>query len=885
MNNQKKRQIFLIDGHSLCYRAFYAIKELTSSKGMPTNAIYGVVNMLNRLINDHHPDMLAVAFDVKGPTKRHKKFKEYKIQRKPMPEDLVVQMPRIKEVLAAYNIPLYEMEGIEADDVIATLAVKSSESDLDVVIVTSDKDALQLVDDSVKILSPNMKEDKFYDAGEVKKKFGVEPGSMVELMSLTGDTSDNVPGVRGVGIVTAQKLINEYGDIDNLYKNLESVSSLSLRKKLEDNKEAAFLSRELIILEKDLSLQIDQDALELSEPNRQKLSELYKEFEFNKLLREVMPLEEKETDYGMLSGEKQIRPFLQDLVKMESIACLIDRDKDNEKIKGMAFSDKSGRARYVSMKDISFEEVCDSLFVSGATIVTHDYKKEVRDIRKLQGDREFSVFDIMIADYLLDPSVSDHSLEDIAIRHLSHNMRKKTDKMVWDDSGQGELDFSENINYMRSCEEADMIFRAYPILKSAIEELELKELFSGIEMPLVSVLADMEAIGIGIDLDYVEKMSVVLTKRLEKSRKVIFDLAGEEFNINSPKQLQQILFHKLNMPVLKKTKTGISTDETVLNKLAEDYELPEQILGYRSMNKLKTTYYDSLKVLTDKSTGRVHTHYNQAVTSTGRLSSSEPNLQNIPIRTEMGREIRKAFIAGERGRILLCADYSQIELRILAHLSKDSNLIEAFCSGEDIHRFTASLIYDVCIDDVTYEMRSAAKTINFGIVYGMSAFRLANDLGISVEEARDFIDAYFKRYPGVKDFMETTISQSRKTGYVTTLLNRRRYIPEINATNAQVRGFAERAAINTPVQGSAADLIKLAMLECSRGLDINDIDMVLQVHDELIFTVHEGNAEKYAGQVRSIMEGVMDLDVPLVVDIETGKNWMELKEITVTNSG
>jgi DNA polymerase I len=885
----KKDKIFLIDGNSFCYRAFYAIRELVNSKGMPTNAIFGVVNMFRKLIKEHEPDMIAVVFDLKGPTTRHKKYEKYKIQRKPMPDELVSQIPRIKELIEAYHIPIYELKGHEADDIIATLAIKAAKKKLDVVIVTSDKDALQLVNDDITVLSPHAKEGKVYDSEEVHKKYGVGPDSMVELMALMGDASDNIPGVKGVGQVTARKLLEEYKDVEGVYRNIENISSEILKKKLQEDKEMAMLSRELVILDKDLPVELDIKNMRLSEPDNAKLAELYREFEFNALLKEVMPTEDvkvSETKYVYCETEKEIKKVVDSISARKMVAVSIDENPDDNRICGIAFAWAETEACYISIKSTN-DGASDIPLAVKSILENNKIVKVGYDLKasllafSLAGIKiERFDFDIMIADYLLEPSLPGRDLASIAFRSLGHGLRWDRGSIEWDKKGQGTLDFGGEKQYQPLCEEADMIFRLYGHLKEALKEKHLTKLFSEVEMPLIPVLATMENAGIKIDVKYVQKMASSMERKLKIITKKIYSLAGEEFNVNSPKQLQYVLFEKLGLPSGKKTKTGASTDESVLRRLAEKHKLPAVLLEYRMLNKLKTTYYDSFLRLIDKSSGKLHTNFNQAVTATGRLSSSEPNLQNIPIRTPLGREIRKAFIPEAKGRVLISADYSQIELRILAHLSEDKNLTKAFKDHQDVHKFTASLIFDTPVTEVTDKMRTVAKTVNFGVTYGMGPFRLAKDLGISIEEARAFIDSYFDRYRGVRKFIEATLTSVRKDGYVTTLLNRRRYIPEISSTNAHVKGFAERAAVNTPLQGSSADLIKLAMLACSHEVaDGTEVKMLLQVHDELIFTAPQKKAKKIAEKIKSLMESVMKLKVPTVVDIKIGENWMELEEV------
>lgn len=863
---KKDRQnIYLIDGNSFCYRAYYAIQELRTSKGVPTNAIYGFINMMKKLLKTYAPEMMVIAFDLKGPTVRHRAYEDYKIHRKPMPEDLVEQMPRIKELISAYGIPIFEKKGYEADDIIATLTRMARESGLDVTVVTSDKDALQLIAEGVKVLSPSTYGDKIYDADEVEKKFGVGPASMVDLMALMGDASDNIPGVKGIGKVTAAKLVSTYGDLEGVYGAVEGIKSESTRKKLLESKEMAELSRDLVRLDTGVPIEFDLEAARLGEPDRDKLAELYGEFEFTRLLKEVAPEIGKETDYRVAKNEKDVARVVKSIREAGAVFVSVLRGDDSS-VGGVALSCEEGKAHFVPAVLFSDEKkkvsLLKELLEDGSVKKSgHDLKEALVTLAAGGIGLEGIDFDIMIADYLIDPSRGGHDIPGMSMRHLGYGLSSGAE------------------GPMVACESSDLALRMSVPLRRMLEDKKLISLFLEAEMPLVRVLAEMEATGVAVDSACLEKLSSAMEKKLAKVTKDIYAIAGEEFNINSTKQLQHVLYDKLELPVLKKTKTGRSTDESVLKKLMGYHALPAALIEYREMNKLKTGYYDSIQNLFDKKSSRLHARFNQTVTATGRLSSSEPNLQNIPIKTPLGREIRKVFVSGGKDRLLLAADYSQIELRVLAHMSGDKELIEAFAKGEDVHCHTASLIFGTKLSAVTPEMRTVAKTVNFGIVYGMSPFGLAKDLDIGIDEAKRFIDAYFDRYRGVNAFIDGTIKSARETGFVTTLLNRRRYIPEINSGNERVRGFAERAAVNTPVQGSAADIIKLAMIGCRNEFAGGDVRMIIQVHDELVFEMPGDMKFLAAEKVKEIMEGVVDLKVPLEVDIEVGKNWLEMEEL------
>ena len=887
-----RKRLFLIDGNSFCYRAYYAIRAgLSNSKGQPTNAVYGFTTMLNKIIKDEKPDMLAVAFDLKGPTFRHKKYEEYKIHRKPMPDDLVSQMPIIKNMVRAYNIPIYEIEGYEADDVLATLARKAEEKDIESFIVTGGKDALQLVDSYVKVYSTH-KEGLIYDSHKVKEAYGVGPDRITDIMALMGDATDNIPGVKGIGEKTAIELISEFGSLEGLYKNIDKVKGEAKKKMLIDSEKSAFLSKELSVVDTDVPIKIDFEELELKDPDQTKLLELFKELEFKSMLKDLTPTEKLESEYILISDEKSFDKLVADLKEVKEF--VFDTETTSEdpvlaKLAGISFSWKEGVAYYVGVCESGEEK--DKLNIE---LVINKLKSIFEDVKigKVGQNVKYDyivlanygiftkgiAFDTMIASYVLNPSKLNHNLDDISFEYLSYKMTTDIQELI----GKGKhaitmdkVDVNKVCAY--SCEDSDVTFRLKKILEKEISKKDLDELFYKVEMPLVEVLAAMEMTGVAIDKDYLTDLSDEMGKKLKKLTKKIYELAGEEFNINSPKQLSSILFEKMKLPVIRRTKTGISTDEEVLTKLAVDYPLAERLLEFRELSKLKSTYVDSLPELINPGTGRVHTSFNQTVTATGRLSSSGPNLQNIPIKTEEGRKIRKAFIPSDKNNLLLSADYSQIELRILAHLSGDKDLIKAFKEGFDIHAYTASLVFGVKEKDITPEMRGMAKTVNFGILYGMSPYGLSQSLKIEVDKAKEFIDAYFERYPEVRSYLESLIEEARQKGYVTTLLGRRRYIPEINSPDMRIRQFAERTAINTPIQGSAADIIKVAMIAIHEKLLKKGLSskMILQVHDELVFDVPKNELKEICGIVKDGMEDIIKLKVPVEAHIEIGKNWLE----------
>ena len=884
----KKEKLFLIDGNSYCYRAFYAIKELRNSKGKPTNAVYGFILMLKKLLEKEKPAYLAVAFDMKGPTFRHEQFEDYKVHRKPMPDDLVSQMGLIKETVSAYNVPIFEKQGFEADDVLATIAKKTSEQGIEVYIVTGDKDMLQIVDKFVKVYSTH-KDDLIYDSQAVREKFsGLGPENITDFIALAGDATDNIPGVRGIGEKTAIELIKEFGSLDNLYKNLDKIKSESRRKMLSEQEDSARMSKELATVDADVPIEIDIENMRVKSPDSEKLLEIFKELEFKTFAREIASSNSdvhKEACYKTISGPADFKDFIKELKR--KLEFVLDIETTSEQpmeaaLVGISFCWKEGEAYYIALSNISeaLKELKPILEdekikkigqnIKYDKLVLSNYGIEVRGI----------THDTMIASYLLNPSRMSHGLDDLAFEYLDHKMTP-INELLGTGKKKVTMDMVdvEKVS-MYSCADSDVTLRLKNIFEKELLKKELDSLFNDIELPLVDVLSDMEKNGVKIDVDFLKETSIEMEKELSGLIKDIYGIAGEEFNINSPKQLSKILFEKLGLPIVKKTKTGASTDVEVLERLSSLHALPKELLRYRELSKLKSTYVDALPELINKKTGRLHTSFNQAVTATGRLSSSNPNIQNIPVKTEEGRKIRKAFI-GEKGNFIMSADYSQIELRILAHLSKDQELIAAFEKDRDVHSRTASLIFGVEEKDVTPEMRASAKTVNFGIIYGISAFGLGKGLGIDPASAQQFIDSYFERYPAVKVYMEDKIEEARSAGYVTTLFNRRRYIPEIKTGGMREQQQAERIAINTPVQGSAADLIKIAMINIHKKMKEKKLKslMTLQVHDELVFEVPKAELGTMKELVKEEMEGAVKLAVPVKVSVQYGKNWLDTEEI------
>ena len=887
---EKNEKVYLIDGSSYIYRAFFAIGHLSNSKGFPTNAIYGFTNMLLKILREKEAEQVAIVFDAPGPTFRHEVFGEYKSNRPSMPEDLRVQVPHIKEIVSALSLPLLEKEGYEADDLIATLARKLEREGIETVIVSGDKDLMQLISSHVTMYDP-MK-DKTFQVPQVKERFGVSPDKVVEVMGLMGDTSDNIPGVPGIGPKTAGQLIEEFGSIEELLRNLDKVKNAKVRASLDRYAEQARLSRELATLDSEAPLDWTLENLKKGEPDRKKLQEIFKEMEFSRLLKDFsLRPDHREDDYRLITGRVELEALVRDLRKAGVFGLDLEStsiEPMRAEIVGLSFSFQPHQAFYLPVghtykgapEQLSREEVLQILrplledpgLKKYGQNIKYDYillaKSGVR-LKGIAGDN-------MIASYLLNPSKHRHSLEDLSREYLDRQI------ITYEDvAGAGakaipfsQVEVKKACRY--SCEDADLTLILANLLIPKIEEEGFGELFGRVELPLIEVLAVMEMNGVKLDLPLLAVMSDEFEKQMEKISGEVYDLAGGEFNINSPQQLGKVLFEKLKLPGGKRTKTGYSTDVDVLTELAKDFPLPAKVLEYRSLSKLKSTYVDALPQLVNPETGRVHTSFNQTITATGRLSSSDPNLQNIPIRSPEGRRIREAFIP-EEGSLILSADYSQVELRVLAHLACDTFLIETFQRGEDIHAATASEIFHVAPEQVTTEMRRLAKVINFGIIYGMSAFGLAKELGIPPSVAQAYIANYFQKYHEVRDYIDKSLEQARERGYVTTLMNRRRYLPDIQNSNRSVRQFAERIAINAPIQGTAADLIKVAMINIHRRFleERRKTKLILQIHDELVFEVPEGELEAIKALVKEEMEGVVKLYIPLKVDIGVGKNWAE----------
>ncbi|MDI6726118.1 MAG: DNA polymerase I [Smithellaceae bacterium] len=880
------KPLILIDGSNYVYRAYYAISGLSNSRGFPTNAIYGFTNMLLKIIREWKPDYLAVVFDLRGPTFRHELFPAYKSTRKATPEDLAVQLPRIKEIIRGFSIPVIERQGIEADDIIGALAAREAKRGGRVVIASGDKDMMQLV--SPLIIMVDAMHDKTYDLAAVRERFGVEPEKVPEIMGLTGDASDNIPGVPGVGPKTARRFIEEFGSIENLIAHVDRLRNPAQRKAVADYAALAILSRDLARIRTETPLEITREDCRLGEPDREVLAGLFREFEFSALLQDLQAsdrdltgiyhlLESREDFASLLAGIREAGAF--------SLEVIADGPATQASLRGIAISPSAGQAWYLSFEpDMDMGESGAAIKAGLAAVLGDEgIKKYGHDLKTAaiilegQGLKPSGLhFDAMVAAYLLNPTRRNFELPEVAREHLNLGVMSRGE-LLGEGTRAVTFDRVERVRLKDfACRRADAVMRLVPLLEAKIEEGGFRLLFYEMEMPLVTVLAEMEAKGVLLDCVLLKEMSQGLDQLMAAAEKKIHQLAGEKFNINSPKQLQAVLFDKLKLPKGKKIKEGYSTNSEILSSLALTHELPAEILAWRSIVKLKTTYCDALPLLINPATGRLHTSYNQTVTATGRLSSSNPNLQNIPIKTLEGRRIRQSFVAPSGG-IILSADYSQIELRVLAHLSQDATLLETFAADEDIHSRTAADVFGGFPELVTPEMRRQAKVINFGILYGMGAFSLSRELGVTQKLAQDYIDEYFHRYKGVKAYLEGILAGARKDGYVSTLFHRIRYLPEIVSGNAPVRQFAERTAINTPIQGTAADLIKLAMVRIALRLRRQKMKaaMIMQVHDELVFEAPREEREELIALVREGMEGVAKLAVPLKVDIASGNNWDE----------
>jgi len=904
MSAKQSRPFLLVDGSSYLYRAFHVpnLQLLTNASGEPTGAALGVVNMLRSLMTDYDPQYMAVVFDARGKTFRHEMYSEYKANRPSMPEELAVQVEPLFALVRAMGLPLLQVSGVEADDVIGTLARQASANGMDTVISTGDKDMAQLVDEHVTLVNTMSRTE--LDSNGVLEKFGVQPTQIIDFLALTGDTSDNIPGVPKVGPKTAAKWLTQYGSLDVVMEYAHEVKG-KVGESLRASLEMLPLSRELTTIRCDLELGSAPQDLQVQAQDTARLRELYTQLDFSRLLEELegdaAAADSGESAasgaaavYETVLTEARLDDWLQRLQSAGVFAFDTETtslDYMAARIVGVSFAVETGEAAYVPLahdypgapqqldRDSVLARLRPLLENKDNSIIGHNIKYDRNVLNNHDIKLAGIAYDTMLESYVLESTATRHNMDAVALRYLNHTTIKYQDVAG---KGAKQLTFNEvpvETAAPYAAEDAEVTLRLHQAMWPKLSaQAELEKVFTDIEMPLVTVLSDMEQTGVAIDTAMLAQQSGELAGRINELEQEAQREAGQPFNLGSPKQIQQLLFEKLQLPVLAKTPKGApSTAESVLQELALDYPLPRLILEHRSLSKLKSTYTDKLPLQVCVATGRVHTSYHQAVAATGRLSSSDPNLQNIPVRTEEGRRIRQAFVAGPE-RLLLAADYSQIELRIMAHLSSDAGLLSAFSAGEDVHRATAAEVFGVPPVAVSNDQRRSAKAINFGLIYGMSAFGLAKQLGIARGAAQEYIDLYFARYPGVYAYMEATREQAREQGYIETVFGRRLYLPDINARNGQVRAAAERTAINAPMQGTAADIIKRAMIDMHAWLQTDtglDVAMIMQVHDELVFEIAAQDVEAARPQIMAIMANAATLKVPLVVDIGTGVNWDE----------
>ncbi|RAL27110.1 DNA polymerase I [Thermoflavimicrobium daqui] len=879
-------KLVLIDGNSIAYRAFFALPLLSNSSGVYTNAAYGFTTMLLKVIEEEKPSHILVAFDAGKTTFRHKDYKEYKGKREKTPIELSEQLPLIKDILDAFQIRYFEMMDYEADDIIGTLSKQAESQQLDTVIISGDKDMLQLVNNHVHVCIPRkgLSDAVRYDLKKVDEKYGLTPKQIIDLKGLMGDTSDNIPGIPGVGEKTALKLLHQFSSVEEVLEHIDEISGKKLREKVREHHDQALLSKKLATIHCDVSLDFSLEELVYPGPDVVKLAEQFKKLEFKSLLdrlekevgEELTTIAYQDVKYTIITADNQ-KEF-HSFFDKRALAFFVEATSENpHHAEVIGFSLSDGEESLFIPQEIALDwEVFDQwLGDPERTKLVYDSKKIKILLKNHQKTIKGIQFDTLIAAYLLNPSETQLELSEVASKYLGPTL--PSDEEVYGKGAKRRVLQEEELA-QHLARKTMTIFRISPVLLQEIQATDLNSLLFDMEMPLANVLADMELQGVYIDQKRLEELGIELKDTLDRLTDEIYEIAGTQFNINSPKQLGEILFDKLGLPVLKKTKTGYSTSADVLEKLAPQHEIVEKILHFRQVGKLHSTYIEGLKKEIGKD-GKIHTQFHQTITATGRLSSTEPNLQNIPIRLEEGRRIRQVFTPSNRDWLMLSADYSQIELRVLAHLSKDQTLITAFNEGRDIHTQTAMDIFEVGADEVTSLMRRHAKAVNFGIVYGISDFGLSQNLGISRAEAKEFIERYFKRYPGVKNYMDEAVEQAKKDGFVTTLLNRRRYLPDIRSSNFTKRSFAERTAMNTPIQGTAADIIKYAMIELNQKMKEQNLHsrLLLQVHDELVFELPPSELEIIRTLVPEVMENALQLSVPLKVDVNYGENWYEAK--------
>lgn len=888
-------KILLIDGHSIANRAFYGLPILTNKDGEYTNAVYGFLNIMLSMIEEENPKYVAVAFDLSGPTFRHLQFEDYKGTRKGAPEEFRPQIPLLKEVLDTIKIKRYEVEGYEADDILGTLAKKAEGMGLLPVVVSGDRDMLQVTSDKIKLKIPKTKGGatlvEEYFANDVIEKYGVTPIEYIDVKGLMGDPSDNIPGVPGVGEKTALKLIQEYKSVENVLENIPNIKQKKLSENLETYKQQALDSKMLSTIVTDMELELELETLAYSLTLTPESIALFQRLEFknllNRLPHEKGAYESNQSDYTefesiLISNEKDLELLVDKIYSANKFAYLCV--EDSEQLIGISVCYDESKSYWIESSDeFKIDKIINMLkpVLESGNIkkIAHNAKKDMHQLANYDVNIKNLYFDTMLATYVLYPTNDSYEIDEIAQMFLSET-HKSTEILL----GKGKkiksiLDLKEEERVAWICARTHIIYRAYTQMAQELEKYNQQELFYNIEMPLIGVLFDMEQAGIKVELEQLREYGEKLDEKINIITKQIFDFAGEEFNINSPKQLGVILFEKLEIPPLKKTKTGYSTSAEVLEKLKDKYPIVEKILEYRQLVKLKSTYVDGLFAVVNKEDGKIHSTFNQTITATGRISSTEPNLQNIPVKMELGREIRKVFIPSNEDYVFVDADYSQIELRVLAHIANDPTLINAFKTGQDIHRLTASQVFNIAFDEVTPMQRNNAKAVNFGIVYGISPYSLGEDLKIPQKEAKRYIEGYFEKYPMVKQYLDDIVDFAKENGYVETLFQRRRTIPEISSSNFNVRGFGERIAMNTPIQGSAADIIKIAMIKVYEILKQRNMRsrLILTVHDELLVETHKDELEDVKKILQYEMEHAANLRVPIDVDLNVGNTWYETK--------
>ncbi|MCP8617087.1 DNA polymerase I [Salirhabdus salicampi] len=877
MSNGK---MVLIDGNSILYRAFFALPLLNNDKGVYTNAVYGFTTMLLKILEEEKPSHLLVAFDAGKTTFRHDTYKEYKGGRQKTPPELSEQFPLVKELLSAFQVPHYELEQYEADDIIGTMSRFGKKEQMDVKVISGDKDLLQLVDDKVDVTltKKGITTVETYNPQHLEEKYGIKPEQVIDMKALMGDNSDNIPGVPGVGEKTAVKLLTQFGTLENLYTNLDEVSGKKLKEKLENHKDEAFMSKQLVTIERQSPITVKVEDITYNGYDQRKVLELFKDLGFQSLMSRITGSEETVTEEIEDIEVTVVKDVTEDMFtgKDGFVLEMLAENYHYGEVLGFGIANEKGNY-FIKAKDA----VNSNQFKTWAEDETKekyvfDAKKTTVALQRYGIKLRGITFDLLLASYLINPSENNHDIPSI-----SHRMNEQDIAFDEEVYGKGvkqkvpELDvLSQHV-----LRKADKLKRLREPMMEQLQQNEQLSLYEELELPLAVILGEMEHYGVQLDVDRLSKMGEELKERLAKIETDIFALAGQSFNINSPKQLGEILFEKLHLPVIKKTKTGYSTSADVLEQLKDKHEIVANILLYRQLGKLQSTYIEGLLKVVDQKDNRIHTMFNQALTQTGRLSSTDPNLQNIPIRLEEGRKIRQAFIPTHKDWVIFAGDYSQIELRVLAHIAGDEKLISAFRNNMDIHTKTAMDVFNVEESDVTSDMRRQAKAVNFGIVYGISDYGLSQSLGISRKEAQMFIDKYFESFPGVKQYMDNVVQQAKQTGYVTTIMNRRRYLPEITSRNFNRRSFAERTAMNTPIQGSAADIIKKAMIDLARRLKEEHFEakMLLQVHDELIIEAPKHEIEQLQKVVSEVMEHAVDLQVPLQVDYSYGDTWYDAK--------